>query len=235
MKKILILLVLLFSTSVSSLVWGEENYSDCIIKNMKGIGSDVAASEIRDACEAKHTNTTFFICVETEAQIINGIIFLPNVNEPFTGSNLCKYTDEQVKSKGRIKDGKLDGKWTAWHNNGQIKWEINYKDGKLDGKWTWRHEDGQKWEEESWENGKLVGETKYYYYENGQKKEEKNYTDDKRDGKWTWWYEDGQIEQEDNYKDGKQDGKWTWWYEDGQKWEEESWENGKLVGETKYY
>ena len=75
MKKILILLVLLFSTSVSSLVWGAENYDDCILKNMKGIGSDVAAKAIIDACKVKHENRTFSICVETEAQIINGIIF----------------------------------------------------------------------------------------------------------------------------------------------------------------
>ena len=67
MKKILILLVLLFSTSVSSLVLGEENYEDCILKNMKGIGSDVAAKAIKDACKAKHINTIFSICVETEA------------------------------------------------------------------------------------------------------------------------------------------------------------------------
>ena len=79
MIKILILLVLLFSTSISSLVWGVENYDDCILKNMKNIENDVAAKAIIDACEGKHINTTFSICVETKAQIINGIIFLPNM------------------------------------------------------------------------------------------------------------------------------------------------------------
>ena len=178
MKKILILLVLLFSTSVSSLAWGAENYDDCILKNMKGIGSGVAAKAIIDACKVKHIHSTFSICVETEAQIINGIIFLPNMTEPFTGNNLCEYINGQIKSKGEIKDGKLDGKSSWWHLNGQKGLEKNYKDDKLDGSWT------------TWS-------------ENGQKGLEKHYKDGKKDGKWTTWYESGQIWSEGNFKDGK--------------------------------
>ena len=130
MKKILIPLVLLFSTSISSFVWGAENYEDCILENIGVTGSDVAAKAIKDACKVKHINTIFSICVETEAQIINGIIFLPNMNEPFTGNNLCEYVNDQVKSKGEIKDGKKDGSWTSWYENGQIRSEEHYKDGK---------------------------------------------------------------------------------------------------------
>ena len=171
MKKILILLVLLFSTSFSSLAWGAENYADCILENMKG--GDVAAYEIKDACKAKHINTIFSICVDTEAQIINGIIFLPNMNEPFAGNNLCKYINGQVKSKGEIKDGKNDGKWIWWHENGQKGLEKNYKDGKLDGKVTWWYGyyigdnikttlyndiklDGQIWSEEHYKDDKCI-------------------------------------------------------------------------------
>ena len=177
MKKILFLLVLLFSTSVSSLAW-DENYEDCILENMKGVGSDVAAKAIKNSCKAKHIYTIFSICVETEAQIINGIFFLPNMNEPFAGNNLCEYTNGQVKSKGEIKDGKLDGKWIYWHGNGQIRSEKHYKDGKEDGKSTW-------------------------WYENGQILSEEHYKDGKKDGKWTTWYESGQISSEEHYKEGK--------------------------------
>ena len=137
MEKILIPLVFLFSISISSLAWSAENYEDCILENMKGTGSDVAAKSIKDACKVRHINTIFSICVETEAQIINGIIFLPNMTQPFTGNNLCKYTNGQVKSKEDIKDGKLDGMSTWWYENGNKGLEKNYKDGKLDGKVTW--------------------------------------------------------------------------------------------------
>ena len=167
MKKILILLVLLFSTSVSSLAW-DENYEDCILENMKGAGSDVAAKAIKDACKEKHINTIFShintifsICVETEAQIINGIIFLPNMTEPFTGNNLCEYANGQVKSKGETKDGKKDGKWTAWSASGRIWSERHYKNGKLDGLRTWWDENGQKASEAHYKNGKELSRKRF--------------------------------------------------------------------------
>ena len=69
------------------------------------------------------------ICKETEGQERNGLVYLPNQEEPFTGKNLCKYDNGQKKVEGRIKDGKKEGKWTWWHENGQIESEINYKDG----------------------------------------------------------------------------------------------------------
>ena len=130
---------------------------------MKGIGSDVAAKAIKDACKEKHINTIFShintifsICVETEAQIINGIIFLPNMTEPFTGNNLCEYANGQVKSKGETKDGKKDGKWTRWYESGQIWSEKHYKDGKKDGKWTLWNENGQMLSEEHYKDGKCI-------------------------------------------------------------------------------
>ena len=220
MKKILILLVMLFSTSVSSLAWGEENYEDCILENMKGTGSDVAAKAIKDACKAKHINTIFSICVETEAQIINGIIFLPNMNEPFAGNNLCKYINGQVKSKGEIKDGKNDGKWIWWHENGQKGLEKNYKDGKLDGKVTWWY--GQI---EKNLSTTLYNVTKI----DAQIKKLKNYKDGKLDGISTWWHENGQKSQEKNYKDGKPDGKWTYWFEDALVHKEGTFKDGKCI------
>jgi len=201
---------MLFSTSVSSLAWGEENYEDCILENMKGTGSDVAAKAIKDACKAKHINsifshinTIFSICVETEAQIINGIIFLPNMTEPFTGNNLCEYANGQVKSKGETKDGKKDGKWTAWSASGRISSEEHYKNGKKDGKWTVWSASGQIWSERHYKDGTLVSETRYAYHYNGQMLSEKHYKDGKLDGKWTLWNENGQMLSEEHYKDGK--------------------------------
>jgi len=71
-------------------------------------------------CKAKHINTKSSICFEIDAQTINGIIFLQDMNEPYTGNNLCKYTNGQVKSKENIKNGRLIGKVTNWYENGLI-------------------------------------------------------------------------------------------------------------------
>ena len=47
------------------------------------------------------------VCVETDAQDRNGIIYLPNETKPFTGKNLCEYEN----------------------SDGQLLYERNYKDG----------------------------------------------------------------------------------------------------------
>ena len=119
------------------------------------------------------------VCVETnDVQERNGLYYLVNQQEPFTGDNLCVYTNSgQYYSKGKIKKGKEDGNWTSWYENGQKKREKNYKDGKKDGKST-------------------------YWYHHGQIGYERTYKDGKKDGKETWWYESGQ-KNEGTYKDDK--------------------------------
>ena len=70
------------------------------------------------------------VCIETDAQDRNGIIYLPNQTEPFTGNNLCEYENGQYKSQGKVKDGISDGKWTHWFENGLIETEGTFKNGK---------------------------------------------------------------------------------------------------------
>ena len=236
MKKIIALLIIfIFSTSFSSLSWSSENYDDCIFKNIRGIGSDLGAREIIDLCKAKHINTKPSICFEIDAQTINGIIFLKDMNEPYSGNNLCKYINGQVKSKGNIKNGKLNGKVTTWYkegnindgNLGQIKSEELYMEGNVvdKSKYTY-HENGEKKSDEHYKDGKKDGKWTYWY-ENGQIWSEEHYKDGKKDRKWTKWFTNGLIRSEGNYIDGKQNGKWTYWYENGQIWSEEYYKDGK--------
>jgi len=142
------------------------------------------------------------------------------------------YDNGQILSKEHYKDGKLDGKWTFWYENGQKQLEANFtpyevlpedcraersspyifpaRDSK-DGKWT-------EW------------------YENGQKKLEQNYKCGRVIGKWTTWDENGQKKFEGNYKDSGlpgmrfaiREGKWTVWDENGQLMEENYYKNGEL-------
>ena len=108
------------------------------------------------------------VCVETDAQIRDDIIYLPNETEPFTGNNLCKYENGQIKSKGEIKDGRPEGKFIEWYENGQIWREATIKNDELDGKQTGWYENGQIEFEQHYKDGKEVGETKYAYNEKGQ-------------------------------------------------------------------
>ena len=130
------------------------------------------------SCNSYSGSSDKTVCVDTDALIRNGIIYLPNEAKPFTGNNLCKYENGQIKSEGNYKDGKPDGKVTGWFENGQIQTVLNLKDGKLD--------------------GKVID-----WHENGQIEAEENYKDGKLDGKATYWHENGKIKGKVTFKDGK--------------------------------
>ena len=130
------------------------------------------------SCNSYSGSSDKTVCVDTDALIRNGIIYLPNETKPFTGNNLCKYENGQIKSEGNYKDGKPDGKVTGWFENGQIQTVLNLKDGKL--------------------NGTVID-----WYENGQIEAEENYKDGKLDGKATYWHENGKIKGKVTFKDGK--------------------------------
>ena len=82
--------------------------------------------------------------------------------------------------------------------------DINYKDGKRDGKWTSWYEDGLKLSEKNYKDGKQDGKS-ITWYVNGVKWIDSNYKDGKQDGKSTEWFVNGQIKTEENYKDGMKD------------------------------
>ena len=109
----------------------------------------------------------------------NGIMYLANEENPFTGRAESFYENGQEELESNYKDGKSDGIWTAWYENGHKKGEAKFKDGKADGLRT-------------------------FWYENGQKDSEVNLKDGKQDGLETHWYENGQyLKEQRNWKDGK--------------------------------
>jgi len=88
------------------------------------------------------------ICVETDSQLRDGLIYLPNKTKPFSGKNLCEYQNGQNKSKGKIKDGKKNELWTEWEDNGQIKLERTYNFGQIE-------------REKNYQNGKEINDISF--------------------------------------------------------------------------
>ena len=177
-------------------------------------------------------------CYESpKVQVRNSLFFLPNQSLPFTGENLCVYSKNgQYHSQGEITNGKQEGWWIWWKENGEIWKKEQYEDGDKTGykKINPTFNDYGQIESELISNryGNLVGEIKYTYYESGQKKWELNFQDGMYDGKQTLWYENGQIKREENYKDGHFDGKWVEWDENGQKEFERNFQNGVEMYDT---
>jgi uncharacterized protein len=196
------------------------------------------------------------VCVETDSQLRDGVIYLPNKTKPFSGKNLCKYQNGQNKSKGKIKDGKKNELWTEWEENGQIKLENLYEKGKLETKTKYKNGELERTTKYSYYNdvlnkmddfiqsgehykeGNLIGKTKYVWYRhNGQLREEWNYKDGELYGRQRSWFANGQIEYEGaSHYNGKLIGKATWWYKNGQIKEENNYKDDKEDGKwTAWY
>ena len=59
-----------------------------------------------------------------------GLFYKKFTDVPFTGEV------EGKKHQGSVKDGKLDGPWVRYHDNGQLSAKGGYKDGLKDGPWV---------------------------------------------------------------------------------------------------
>ena len=96
--------------------------------------------------------------------------YAPNEQKPYEGWVKDQKQEQELRLLWlwRMMDGKKNGKWTAWYENGQMALEGSYQEDKKNGKWT------------AW-------------YKNGQMASEGSYQEDKKNGKWTEWYENGQI------------------------------------------
>ena len=104
---------------------------------------------------------------------IDGIAYKKFTDTPFSG---------EIKSKtitGQTVNGKKEGRWVGYTNDGRLKYKGDYKNGKYEGPWL-----------TYWDNGQLNLKGKY---KNGE-----------RDGRWFVYYIDGTFLKMASgiYKDG---------------------------------
>ena len=60
------------------------------------------------------------ICAETDSQLRDGIVYLPNKVKPFTGKNLCKYENGQLKSEQSFNEGVATTDIIRWKVDGTL-------------------------------------------------------------------------------------------------------------------
>ena len=63
---------------------------------------------------------------------------------------------------GLCKDGKREGEWKKYHDNGKLKSIGSYKDGKRDGEWKWYYENGKLEKIGVFKNGNQQDALTYY-------------------------------------------------------------------------
>jgi antitoxin component YwqK of YwqJK toxin-antitoxin module len=94
------------------------------------------------------------------------------------GKKKLYYLNMQLYSQGEIKNGKEDGFWTYWYDNGKKAREGNFTQGKQEG-------------------------THKYWFPDGRLRAEGTFKNDKYDGKWIMYKEDGSGSVEQTYKNGE--------------------------------
>ena len=67
----------------------------------------------------------------------NGLFYKKFADVLFTGTVTGRH-------QGEIKNGKRDGPWVYYHDNGQLKWKGTYKDAWQDGPWVRYRRDGSE-------------------------------------------------------------------------------------------
>jgi antitoxin component YwqK of YwqJK toxin-antitoxin module len=144
-------------------------------------------------------------------------------NESFTGK-------VNGQEQGSLKNGKKDGSWIGYHENGQLFYEGDWKNGKKDGSWVYYTNNGLLSHKKSFKNGKREGSYQVYHNNSYFLKYKGQYKDDLKEGYWVVYWENGKFRYKGNYKNGKGNGLWLYYYNNGQLSLKGNMKNGKEEG-----
>lgn len=72
----------------------------------------------------------------------DGIHYKKFSDVPFTGEVEGVSGKTKGSAGGRFKNGKREGPWVAYYDNGQLDYKGDYKNGKREGRWVYYFDDG---------------------------------------------------------------------------------------------
>ena len=150
------------------------------------------------------------------------------------GQFLFWYDKQRIKIKSHkvFINGKRNGKWTFWNENGNIVRTGSYAVGKRDGSYAYYFNDGSKKEEGAWKNDQRDG-LWVKYSNNGNTQKEGTYSNGKKDGVWTTLNDKGLMASKYLYENNKVIDKWAFkyqFYSNGNEKTLKSTRNNKLDG-----
>ena len=133
-----------------------------------------------------------------------------------------------------------------YYPNGKVKREASFRDGKREGVWREFDEQGNVLNSQTYQKGVLVGQgivdtdgkrrgLYKEFYPDSTLRAEGVFVEGQRSGEWKFYYHNGQVQEVGRYNEGQPDGIWTWYYENGQKQIEEQFFKGTPNGPYKEY
>ena len=146
------------------------------------------------------------------------------------------YTEDGILiDSGTFKNGERDGLTEQFYNDiGKLRVSANYKNGVLDGEFKAYYPNGNLQGEVIYKNGEMNGEYKEYN-ENKSIRLSGNYKNNLQDGEWKSYLEDGTLETIVNYKDGELNGLKEDYYKNGNVWIRQEFKNNDLDGVYEVY
>lgn len=134
-----------------------------------------------------------------KALLILGLMgLLAGCGPKLTEIVLAKYPNGQTRVVHYFDKNNNCVKETEYYESGQVKMEGGMKDGKMEGEWTAYFMDGRVQSHGYFENGERTGAAKVFY-PNGNKYEEGFYKNGKHCGKWKFYDEQGTLIKEVDY------------------------------------
>jgi len=119
------------------------------------------------------------------------------------------YSEGNLLRQGKLDDqGREQGLWKEFYENGGLKSEGNYKDGKREKQWSYYFANGQAEQTGEYIKGKPSGEWKKYFSD-GKLNRDEFYENGKENGIMTELTRDSVVIARGNYVDGKKDGVWN--------------------------
>jgi len=122
---------------------------------------------------------------------IDGVYYKKGTNVPFTGEFIGQ-KNGILETKGRYKNGKRDGLWIDYHENGQIWYQGEFKNGEPHGVFIGFYPNGITATKRTYKNGLIEGLSESFT-ENGRLELRVNYKNGKQDGLVKFFHEDGTI------------------------------------------
>ncbi len=157
---------------------------------------------------------------------------LIGVNGKIEGPWTSFHENGTVKEKGEYTEGSRSGKWEFYNKEGTLIQKGNYKKGKPDGLWKWYYENGSLRREESYLRGREDGESEEFD-EEGELLSKGKFIDGLKEGRWEYHIGDHNVI--GNYTQGEKDGLWTGIYENGKKQFKGAFVRGFEKGKHRYY
>ena len=81
----------------------------------------------------------------------NGLYYKKFSNVPFSGVTTGQ-------TQGTLKNGKWDGSYVSYYDNGQLNYKLTFKNNKAEGASVHYHKNGQLWTKGNYKNDKRISD-----------------------------------------------------------------------------